>query len=66
VRGGERPQAVPLNLLSGSAQDANVLTSIIRTRYRTVPVMAEQFVWSARMLSRWYVLVPDVSVVSGR
>jgi hypothetical protein len=27
VRGGERPQVVPLNLVSGSAQDANLLAS---------------------------------------
>ncbi len=27
MRGGERPQLVPLNLVSGSAQDANLLAS---------------------------------------
>ena len=59
MRGGERPRW--FRYLCPALQYAHLLTSDYQDPLPTVPVMTEQFVWSARMLSRRYVLVPDVS-----
>jgi hypothetical protein len=42
VRGGERPQLVSLNLVSSSAQDANLPVSDYQEQLRAVLVMTER------------------------
>jgi hypothetical protein len=66
VRGGERPRLVLPNLVSGSAQDSSCELAITSTRYRTVPVMTEQFVWPAQILLDGMGWCRTLAVVSGR
>jgi hypothetical protein len=60
VQGGERPQVVSLNLVSGSAQDANLLTSDYQDPLPNSAGHHRIVRLASADTSHRYALVPDV------